>query len=1392
MKKRLLSLLLALVLVVGMLPVSALAEEDGAVTTDAAKDSDTLNAVLTLKIGAEELTDSAILLEQSENELTGNLPVYTSTEEYNVTGFVLNCPGLPDNTDAKLIFAGNEYPFTNKTADTGSEPVIAAAGNYSGQIIVGSETLYSLKLTKENNNVRFTTTLSGNIFVGTPDFSANIFGHLEGTPFQMDDEGNLTDNGGIAPECFDYHILVSDSISAIKFSKGLDIFKLLPKKNPAQADFYINGEKIVSGSDCPTPMAFAMKVCQKSIELKDTETEFSFVLWGENAEGTEDKKVTTTYRFHVTKLSEALGASPQIDAVDPGEGAFSSDEGFIPTVFVTDIDRQKSDTTLNMTFSVADGVSLYRGAEKNPDTKLTANSDGKYTVEVPTNTDFLITASTTLTLNGKSMDFNVVYTFKFHIIGELGEGTHEPNPPLRDDVDIVDRIIDYVPAPSGYTTDYSAESGMHDGIYQGVTAWSRFSSIGAFGGYMTFAFDNPIVNDPHNPYGIDFIVYGNGYGFNKEPGGVLVSEDGKTWYTLAGSMHYELTTDWSVPSKKLINGKIVQSVQIAKDEEGKTANVWPLLPIFGYADNYQCSGNANAEGSYKVTAEAGNPYNAEAAGHIIGDGFDLTWAVDETGKPVQLNQVTYIRVQNVTDIKAYGVFSPEIGTLARAKASDAEVGVTAPLSSLTVNGQELIGAAPQKSTYNGAVLYYELDLQDKSLAALQIQAKGQKDDAIVINNERYIEETESTLLLDKDGSRMLRVIVQNGECEPVSYIIKCTGGGDPSANSSLDWLKLNPGDITRKVGNDAEISFEVANNVENIKLTASALNPNSGMTLSGGTLDEAINLTYRDSSPVLKLQEGENVFSLTVQAVDNLHSTVYRLVINRSPASSNSYNVKFCFTGDTIHGSDASGHTVQTWIREQTVSVPKGSTVKYLTDMMLYNAGIEFDDTDGTYISSVMSPTEKKWLSEFSNGANSGWMYRYNGKIADEGYAARVLEDGASILWFYTDDYTKEADYEDSWTSSGGAGTKSEEEKVTTELKPSATISNGEASASVSVKDMSDAIADAKQAGAKEIVIAPEVKGEASKVSVELPKISVDAIAKQTGAGLKVETGIADITIPTKGLNGLAQGEGSAVSVSAEVIKDSGGVKIEIAVDGRVVEKLDGGIAVTIPTEENAGNVLVRVKADGTEEVVKKSVTDGKTVSALLDGSATVKLVDNSKAFTDTAGHWAKEAVAFASSHELFNGVAEGIFAPDAPMSRAMLATVLYRLEGAAANGGSPFADVAEGTWYTDAVLWASAENIVSGTGDGFAPDRDITRQELVTMLYRYAKSIGLDTGSMAKLDDYTDGGGVADWAGDAMSWAVGNGLVSGRTSTTLAPSGTATRAEVAAVMQRLVALMVK
>lgn len=168
---------------------------------------------------------------------------------------------------------------------------------------------------------------------------------------------------------------------------------------------------------------------------------------------------------------------------------------------------------------------------------------------------------------------------------------------------------------------------------------------------------------------------------------------------------------------------------------------------------------------------------------------------------------------------------------------------------------------------------------------------------------------------------------------------------------------------------------------------------------------------------------------------------------------------------------------------------------------------------------------------------------------------------------------------------------------------------------------------------------------------------------------------------------------------------------------------------------------------------------------------------------------WYYSAVSFAYYNGLMNGVADMLFDPNGTMTRAMLVTVLWRLDGGSADGTSPYTDVPEGTWYTDGVIWATENGIVNGVGNGkFDPNGTVTREQIATILYRYAAYRGVDVSDRASLDLFTDAGAVSDYARAPMQWAVQTKLISGRLDHKqlyLAPQSGGTRAEVATILMR-------
>ena len=344
-------------------------------------------------------------------------------------------------------------------------------------------------------------------------------------------------------------------------------------------------------------------------------------------------------------------------------------------------------------------------------------------------------------------------------------------------------------------------------------------------------------------------------------------------------------------------------------------------------------------------------------------------------------------------------------------------------------------------------------------------------------------------------------------------------------------------------------------------------------------------------------------------------------------------------------------------------------------------------------------------------------------------------------------------------------------------------ISNG----TVTLKDEDLSVITPSQESGTLTINLEDLEEEVTEVVIPAGMAEAAAEAGEAGSGgLELKLPAGTVKLNPAALAEAAEAEGD-VSVSLQTGED-GTTTIGVTVGG---EPLETKLLVELPAPED-GQVLVLVKADGSQEVIKKSLVQDGTAYAELPAGATVKVAAAETAFPDVGEeHPYAEAVRFAASHELFQGTDKG-FEPDASMNRAMLTTVLYRLEDAAAAGTNTFDDVAEGAWYAEAVPWAAENGIVQGTGSGFDPDAPVTREQLAVIFCRYANVLGLDTDGQTSLEGFSDSGSVSPWAEDAMGWAIRVGLFAAEEGGSLDPGGSVSRGEVAAILQRMVGLMVK
>lgn len=388
-------------------------------------------------------------------------------------------------------------------------------------------------------------------------------------------------------------------------------------------------------------------------------------------------------------------------------------------------------------------------------------------------------------------------------------------------------VEEYLCLASQYTNNANNATGTYGtmpertlaGFPQSGTGMNMLVSLGNFGGYIIYRFDQLITNDPNHPYGVDFVVRGNNYGTNHfgfyEPANVLVSQDGKTWYTLAGSDHYSNHAYWDYTitytkstGTSTVYGGASGTAADWTDSMGYsgTSYLYPnkaLYPLFPWTAENDTSitvtgtllggkGTTRNEifdvavpkWGYADTCYNGlNPYTGAEGGEV----FDLDWAVDENGQPVKLDWVKYVKVQTASNVDGGGIGekSTEVSAIYKTDAAAAPVGVTAAPASISINGQKL-------ALKDGVDVYSAV-----ADTAVEV-AVDAPEGANVYINDVYGKSAK----FDSLNHRMVRVVVQEGEKEPVIYYVNIKTQAQADEDAVADVIaKIDAiGEVTKDSG----------------------------------------------------------------------------------------------------------------------------------------------------------------------------------------------------------------------------------------------------------------------------------------------------------------------------------------------------------------------------------------------------------------------------------------------------------------------------------------------------------------------------------------------------------------------------------------------------------------
>lgn len=509
--------------------------------------------------------------------------------------------------------------------------------------------------------------------------------------------------------------------------------------------------------------------------------------------------------------------------------------------------------------------------------------------------------------------------------------------------------------------------------------------------------------------------------------------------------------------------------------------------------------------------------------------------------------------------------------------------------------------------------------------------------------------------------------------------------------------------------------------------------------------------------------------------------------------------------GETASGN-GSGLTETSQKVFLTVKGLNGSTLLAKTGQTYY-VGITARDVldhsgltvsgSGNYVSSIDN------LSEFDFGPGSGWLYKVNGNL----YGSTPADDyeldiDDSVLWYYTSDYTRDRSVTDFLGEL--------EEEAVEVIIPEATAVNGVATVTVLDTEMMSAIESALDNGITQIIIAPSIFGETNKLIINLSAEAVADIANHPMMSFVLKTEIGTITFSNEALSAISTEGGNTVSFSIAQIEkemlsekdkariaDRPIVSLSVSVDNKKVNHFGEGYATvklpyTLGEDEDPNAVVVYyINTEGELDPIRGAYNkETDTVDFTVNHFSEYAIGYNKVAFSDVSStEWYSAAVNFLAAREITNGIQANQFSPNTTLTRGQFIVMLMR-----AYGLEPLEDTADNfadagnTYYTGYLASAKKLEISNGVGNNqFAPDQQISRQDMFTLLYRALAVLGEapDSASDSALSAFSDNIEIADYAKPAMEAFVANGIVAGSDGN-LSPKGLTTRAQMAQVLYNL------